>query len=64
MQSNKDPRGVDRWMAQAIDHVRGYLRKWPTRHSRRVHDQMISGASYAVGSGAVSVIILWIQSRH
>lgn len=64
MQSNKDPGSVDRWMPQAIARMRSYLREWPNRHARRVHDQMISGASYAVGSGAVSVIILWIQSRH
>lgn len=60
MQSNKEPGGVDRWMARAVH----YLREWPRRHGRTVHNQMIRGASYGVGSGAVSLIIMWWQSRH
>ncbi|MFI8308717.1 hypothetical protein ACIF80_36005 [Streptomyces sp. NPDC085927] len=64
MQSNKDLGGVDRWMTQAIAYMRRYLRKWPTSYARTVHDQMISGASYALGSGAVSVIILWLEARR
>lgn len=64
MKTNKDPGSVDRWMAQAIARISSYLRKWPTRHARTVHDQMVSGASYALGSGAVSLIILWFQTRH
>lgn len=40
------------------------LRKWAARHGRIVQDQMIRGASYGVGSGAVSLLVLWIQTRY
>lgn len=60
MQSNKEPGGVDRWLARAVR----YLLEWPRRHGRTVHNQMIRGASYTLGSGAVSLIIMWWQSRY
>lgn len=60
MQSNKDMGGVDRWMARAVR----YLREWPARHGRTVHNQMIRGVSYGVGSGAVSLLVIWFQSRQ
>lgn len=41
-----------------------YLRKWVARHGRTVQDQTVRGASYGVGSGAVSLLGVWIQSRH
>lgn len=60
MQSNKEPGRADRWMARAVR----YLREWPRRHGRTVHNQVIKGVSYGVGSGAVSLIIVWWQSRY
>lgn len=59
-QPNKEPGRVDRWMVRAVR----YLREWRRRHGRTVHNQMIRGASYTVGSGAVSLIIVWWQNRH
>ena len=59
-QPNKDDGPVDRWMARLLR----YLREWPGRHGRTVHNQMIRGASYSLGSGAVSLIILWFETRH
>lgn len=41
-----------------------YLREWRARHGRTVKNQMIRGASYSVGSGAVSLLILWFQTHH
>jgi hypothetical protein len=52
--------GVDRWMARAVR----YLREWPARHGRTVHNQMIRGVSYSLGSGAVSLLVIWFQSRQ
>ncbi|MFB9391855.1 hypothetical protein ACFPM3_04135 [Streptomyces coeruleoprunus] len=53
--------------SRPVDSFRGrtsaYLRKWARRHGRSVHAQVIRGAAYSLGSGAVSVIILWIQTR-
>ncbi|MEU5256299.1 hypothetical protein [Streptomyces longwoodensis] len=41
-----------------------YLREWPARHGRTVHNQVIRGASYKLGSGAVTLIILWLEARR
>ncbi|MGW1801558.1 hypothetical protein ACWCQN_37985 [Streptomyces sp. NPDC001984] len=41
-----------------------YLRQWAARHGRTVQDQLIRGAAYGVGSGAVSLLVLWVQTRH
>jgi hypothetical protein len=60
VQGNKDMGNVDRWWARGTR----YLREWPRRHGRTVHDQMVRGVSYGVGSGAVSVLVVWWQSRH
>ncbi|MEU5256282.1 hypothetical protein [Streptomyces longwoodensis] len=60
MQRNKEPGSVDSHMARAVR----YLREWPARHGRTVHNQVIRGASYKLGSGAVTLIILWIEARR
>jgi len=31
---------------------------------RIVSDQILRGASYSLGSGAVSLLILWFEARH
>jgi hypothetical protein len=41
-----------------------YLREWLRKHGRTVHDQILRGAAYGVGSGAVSLLALWVQARH
>lgn len=41
-----------------------YLREWSTRHGRTVREQMLRGASYGVGSGAVSLLVVWFEARH
>lgn len=58
--ASKEPKGPDRWTARAVR----YLREWRARHGRTVHNQMIRGVSYGVGSGAVSLIVVWFQSRQ
>jgi hypothetical protein len=44
------------------------LRKWAAekvaRYGRDVKSQMIKGVSYGVGSGAVSLLVVWWESRH
>ncbi|MFE1230251.1 hypothetical protein [Streptomyces sp. NPDC058745] len=39
------------------------LRKRLHLRGHDVHHHFIRGASYSLGSGAVSLIILWVQSR-
>jgi hypothetical protein len=31
---------------------------------RHLRDQMLRGAAYGVGSGAVSLLVLWYEHRH
>lgn len=59
MKSNKDGQYPDTWRARTVR----YLREWPARHGRSVQDQVWRGAAYGVGSGAVSLIVVWMQSR-
>ncbi|MGI5135845.1 hypothetical protein [Streptomyces sp. CA-106110] len=39
-----------------------YLRKWAARHGRTVQEQLIRGAAYSLGSGAVSLLMFWVHS--
>lgn len=41
-----------------------HLREWPRKYGRTVHRQVIRGASYSLGSGAVSLVIIWLRTRR
>lgn len=60
MKSNKDslPREPRR------RRVARYLREWAQRQGRIISGQMLRGASYSLGSGAVSLLLLWFEARH
>ena len=59
-QSNKDRPLRDRWLPRIGRH----LREWKQRQGQIVSDQVLRGASYSLGSGAVSLIVLWFETRH
>jgi hypothetical protein len=59
VESNKNGADLNTWRARVVR----YLREWPARHGRSVQDQVWRGAAYGVGSGAVSVIVVWFESR-
>ncbi|MEV6781171.1 hypothetical protein [Streptomyces sp. NPDC051098] len=59
MKSNKAPNSKDTWAAQIGRH----LREHGKRHGRFVQRHALQGASTALGSGAVTLIIVWAQSR-
>ncbi|MCX4581011.1 hypothetical protein OHB41_49565 [Streptomyces sp. NBC_01571] len=40
----------------------GHLRKRIAGHGRSVQDHILHGAEYSLGSGAVSSVIVWVQS--
>ena len=44
--------------------IRHYLRERLARQGRIVYRQVLRGAAYSLGSGAVSVLILWFEARH
>lgn len=60
MERNKVQAFVDRVWTRAAH----YLREWPGHRARIVHDEILRGMSYKVGSGAVSLIVIWIQTRR
>jgi len=41
-----------------------YLRKLVRNYRPTVQEQVIRGVAYGIGSGAVSLIILWWQTRQ
>jgi hypothetical protein len=41
-----------------------YLRTLLKRHGNGVQNQLLQGAAYKVGSGAVTLLILWWETRH
>lgn len=51
------------WM-RALRRLRDWAAKKAARHGRDVKSQMIRGVSYGVGSGAVSLLVLWVEARH
>jgi hypothetical protein len=40
------------------------LRAWMSRQGRSLPGQFLQGAASKLGSGAVTLIILWWQTRH
>lgn len=50
----------DRRHAETIRH----LRKWIRRQGRNVSGEFLQGAAYKLGSGAVTLIILWWQTHR
>ena len=60
IERNKDYPHGDRWLRRIARH----LREWQQRQGRIVSGQILRGASYSLGSGAVSLMILWFETRH
>ncbi|MFD5661423.1 hypothetical protein [Streptomyces hirsutus] len=40
-----------------------HLHKWMSQQGRNIPGQFLQGAAYKLGSGAVTLIILWWQTR-
>ncbi|MFJ3198616.1 hypothetical protein ACIPJQ_39010 [Streptomyces griseoviridis] len=51
---------LNRWMAAA----RLHLRKWSGSGERGVHRHFLNGAAQKLGSGAVTLLILWWETRR
>jgi hypothetical protein len=60
MQTNKDSLPRDSRRCR----IRRHLRKWASRNRQTVHDQILRGVSYGIGSGAVSLLVLWYETRR
>jgi hypothetical protein len=51
---------VNRWLSS----IRIHLRKWAGNGEQSVHHHFLQGAAYKLGSGAVTLLILWWEARH
>lgn len=49
-----------RWRTEAAPH----LCKWLRQQGREAPGEFLRGASYKLGSGAVTLLILWWETRH
>ncbi len=56
----KHPRRVNRWLSSISTH----LQKWSGGRGHGVHHHFLQGAAYKLGSGAVTLLILWWETRH
>lgn len=62
--NNDDPPGPSTPMDKPHSPVWARLRKRLRNDGQTVHRGLLEGASTKLGSGAVTLIILWMQSRH
>ncbi|WP_086796921.1 hypothetical protein [Streptomyces caniscabiei] len=54
------PSRLGRWMRRAVS----YLRTLFKRHGYDVQNQLLQGVAYKLGSGAVTLLILWWETRR
>ena len=59
-ETNKDPWSRDSRVSRMVRDLRRKL----ARPGRIVYGQMLRGAAYSLGSGAVSLLIVWWQNRN
>lgn len=58
--SGRRRRLVDRWSAA----IRSHLGTGEDRDEHPLRNQFLQGMAYRLGSGAVSLLILWWQTHH
>jgi hypothetical protein len=61
--ANRRPNHSARRGRQHTETVRR-LRKWFGRQGRNIPSEFLQGAAYKLGSGAVTLLILWWETRH
>jgi hypothetical protein len=47
-----------------LEAIRAHLRKWTGRGEQSVQHHFLQGAAYKLGSGAVTLLILWWEARR
>ncbi|MGW2051920.1 hypothetical protein ACWCPF_43400 [Streptomyces sp. NPDC001858] len=61
--AKRQPKHPSRWDRRCIETVR-HLGKWAVQQGRNVPGEFLQGAAYKLGSGAVTLLILWWETRH
>jgi hypothetical protein len=62
--SDDDSPTLAQQLLRVLRRPRDWAAKKVARHGRTVKHQIIRGASYGVGSGAVSLLLFWWENRH
>ncbi|MFI1607628.1 hypothetical protein ACH4YN_36870 [Streptomyces griseofuscus] len=61
--AKRQPRRRYRLLKQCADAIRD-LRKWTSDQGRSIPGDFLRGAAYKLGSGAVTLLILWRETHH
>ncbi|MFI1169277.1 hypothetical protein ACH4UM_38400 [Streptomyces sp. NPDC020801] len=59
----RPPKHPFRWVRRHAETIR-HLRKWIGQLGGNIPGEFLQGAAYKLGSGAVSLIIIWWETRH
>jgi hypothetical protein len=60
MQTNKKCLSCDRWLRRLVTRQR----ERTSRQGRIIYRQMLRGAAYSLGSGAVNLVLIWVQAHR
>ncbi|MFI5690123.1 hypothetical protein [Streptomyces sp. NPDC051636] len=52
-----------RWVKRSAETIR-HLRKWIGRRGPNLTGEFMQGAAHKLGSSAVTLILLWWETRH
>ncbi|MFI9772454.1 hypothetical protein ACIHJG_37230 [Streptomyces sp. NPDC052415] len=61
--AKRQPKHPARWSKRCTESIR-HLGKWMGQQGRNVPGEFLQGAAYKLGSGAVTLLILWWETRH
>ncbi|MEU5200378.1 hypothetical protein AB0G86_41120 [Streptomyces scabiei] len=61
--AKRAPKHSSRWAKKHADAIHR-LRKWIGEQGRRAPGEFLQGAVHQLGSGAVTMLILWWQTRR
>lgn len=61
--AKRSPKHPSRWGKRRTKTTR-HLRKWMAQQGRNVPGEFLQGAAYKLGSGAVTLLVLWWESRR
>lgn len=61
--AKRQPKHPSRWVRRRAGTIR-HLRNWIGQHGRNVPSEFLQGAAYKLGSGAVTLLILWWETRR
>ncbi|MET9759976.1 hypothetical protein ABZ016_13095 [Streptomyces sp. NPDC006372] len=61
--AKRQPKHLSRWARRRTEMAR-HLRKWIGQQGRSIPTEFLQGAAYKLGSGAVTLLILWWEARR